>query len=125
MKPPSWSTPKAFAVAPLGSKSESWRDRAAELLLEGRLRPARVGRDRVQRRAALRELVEDLFIEGQLVVADRAERERVEDEDARLTEQILLAELLAVLGLKRELGDFAPRFDDAHLRRPSDFSSSR
>ena len=84
------------AVAPLGSKSESCAIVTPSFSLNAACDQRRVAGDRVERRAALGELVEHLFVERQLVVADGAERERVEDEDARVPEQVRARELLAV-----------------------------
>ncbi len=71
------------------------------------------------------ELGERLGVDLELIGAHRAEGERVEDQDGRLPEQVLLREALPVGGGQREVGDLGPRRDDAHLRRPRSLISSR
>ena len=80
-KPPGCRTPKRLQAAPLGSKSES-----CSLLTPSFSRNAAcdqvASQETPYRRAApLGELADQRLVELELVGADRAERERVEDED--------------------------------------------
>src|SRR5919204_1354197 len=109
----------------LGLEVRELLDRDAELLLERLLRPDRIGRDAVERRALGGEVVEGLLVDLQLIGADRAEGKGVEDQDRRLAEQVLAREVAAVLALERELRGRCARSDDAHRRSPSSLMSSR
>jgi hypothetical protein len=64
----------------LGLEVRELPDAQAELLLERLQGPDGVAGDAVERRARRVEVVEQLVVDAQLVVAHRRERERVEDE---------------------------------------------
>src|SRR6202000_1195346 len=86
---------EGLAYRALGLEVRELLDLDVELVLERRLRVMRVAGDAVERRAALRELVEQVVIDRQLVGADRRERERIEDENRRLADQRLTRERVA------------------------------
>src|SRR5215212_1965944 len=76
----------------------------AELLLERPLRLGRVARDAIERGALRGEAVQHLLVEVELVRADGAERKRIEDEDRRVSDEILVREASVVLATKCEVG---------------------
>src|SRR4051812_38859337 len=96
------------------------RERDAELLLERLVRERRVHRDTVELRV---ELGLDLLVHVQLVRADRAEVERIEDEDGRLSAQVLQLDDVPVLVRKGEVRRRRAGLD--HRRRPSSLMSAR
>ena len=79
------------AVSPLGSKSDSISMRTPSFSRNARCDSVCVGGHAVQRRSLGRELVQHLVVDVELVGADRAERERVEDEDGRPAVQVVAA----------------------------------
>ena len=109
--------PERAARLALGLEVRELLDRDAEALLERALRPDRVARDAVQRRAARLELVEHLVVEAQLVGADRRERERIEDEDGGAALEAGARERFAPEGGQRELRSGLTGGDDGHVPR--------
>src|SRR5437763_1791918 len=109
----------------LGLEVRQLRDVDPELLSEGVLRPRRVARDAEHPGAAGLEFVEDLVVDVELVRAHGAEGERVEDQHGRLPTQVLVRELLPLLGDEPELGRRRAGRDGAHLRRPSSLTRDR
>ena len=78
--------------APLGSKSESCGIETPSFSRNALAATVRRG-DAVDLRALGAELVDDLLVDLQLVGADRAEGERVEDQDGRLALEVVLREV--------------------------------
>src|SRR5262245_62109092 len=117
--------PELLRGLALGLEVRELLDRDAELLLERDLRVRRIGRDAVERRALRLQIVERLLVDLQLIGADRAEREGIEDEDGGLAQQVLAGEVVAVLAREGELRSGGPGGDDAHRRSPSSRISSR
>ena len=94
-------------------------------LLERGLRPDRVTGDAVKRRSMLGELVAKLVVQVQLVCADRAERERVEDENRRLAHQIGFGKRTVARPFEAERRYGSTGREWAHLRRPSSLTNAR
>ena len=119
--------PKARAVAPLGSKSESCSidtpsfSRNAAWAGVASVDTAYITAPRARSSSS------DLLVDLQLVGADRAEREGVEDEDRRAAEEVGPREVAAVLALERELRRRRAGGDDAqrYLRSPSSRTRAR
>ena len=99
------------------------RNRDSEPLPEGLVRVRGVDRDAVQLHTGRLQLAEDLLVHVELVGADRAEVERVEDQDRRLPAKGLERDLVAVLIPQLEVGRRGPGLD--HRRRPSSPMSER
>ena len=78
----------------LGLEVAQLRDADAERVGEGLLAVRRVGGHAVEIHALLAQVGEHLFVDLQLVGADRAEGEGVEDEDGRAARQRLRRDLL-------------------------------
>ena len=97
----------------LGLEVRELLDRDAELLAKGRLRPRRIARDAVERRAARGELAADFVIEAHLIGADGTEGKRIEDQHRRLTREVLAGELAAFGAGQRELRSGCPGLDHA------------
>src|SRR5262249_50768538 len=93
---------KRGAGGPLGLEVRQLRDADSELLPEGLLRPGAVAGDPVDLLAICGELLEAALIELQLVGADGAESERIEDEDRGRALKIALAEALPVFAHEPE-----------------------
>src|SRR3954451_16965071 len=100
-------------------------DRHAERLAERALGVRRVAGDPEQPRTAGGEVVQDLLVDLQLVGADGAEGERVEDQDRGVAEQVGAGERLAFLVSQLELGCRRAGSEDAQRRSPSSLMRAR
>ena len=93
------------------------RDRHAELLLERLVRVRGVHRRAVEVGAASLQLAVHLLVDVELVRADRAEVERIEDEHHGSAPERLEGDLLPVLVTQAEVRRRRARLD--HRLRPS------
>ena len=112
----------------LGLEVGEQRGVDAELLAEGLVGVDVVDADADQLDALLLEFGLDLLVDRELVRADGAEVERVEDEQHATTAEVGERDLLAVLVAQREVGGRFAGGDDAHggyRRRPSSATRAR